>query len=490
MEYETVIGLEVHVQLQTQSKMFCSCRADYQTAPANQRVCPVCLGLPGTLPVVNRKAVEYTIMTGLALGCRIPEYTKFDRKNYPYPDLMKGYQISQYDLPLALDGHLEFETGGQAYNVGIERVHLEEDVAKLHHHPSADGQGYSLVDVNRSGVPLMEVVSKPDMRSAEEAREYLTTLHSILQYLDVSTANLQDGSFRCDANISLRPKGRERLGSKAEVKNMNSFRSVFLALKYEEERQRKILDRGERVAQETRGWVEERNATVSQRSKEQAHDYRYFPEPDLPPLTIDREWVEEIQGRLPELATQRRARFVEQYRIPEKDAGLLTNSKDMADFYESAVAAGLRRNGDDEGLAKSVSNWVFGDLSRLLNLENTGIAKSKVTPDYLAELVDLVDRGEINTNTAKDVLEQVFQDGKSPAQVVTEKGYSQIDDSSVVEAAVAAAIEANPKALEDYRGGKSAAAKFLVGQVMKNTKGQAKPDLVNQLVEASLKAAS
>ena len=490
MEYETVIGLEVHVQLQTQSKMFCSCRADYQTAPANQRVCPVCLGLPGTLPVVNRKAVEYTIMTGLALGCRIPEYTKFDRKNYPYPDLMKGYQISQYDLPLALDGHLEFETGGQAYNVGIERVHLEEDVAKLHHHPSADGQGYSLVDVNRSGVPLMEVVSKPDMRSAEEAREYLTTLHSILQYLDVSTANLQDGSFRCDANISLRPKGRERLGSKAEVKNMNSFRSVFLALKYEEERQRKILDRGERVAQETRGWVEERNATVSQRSKEQAHDYRYFPEPDLPPLTIDREWVEEIQGRLPELATQRRARFVEQYRIPEKDAGLLTNSKDMADFYESAVAAGLRRNGDDEGLAKSVSNWVFGDLSRLLNLENTGIAESKVTPDYLAELVDLVDRGEINTNTAKDVLEQVFQDGNSPAQVVAKKGYSQIDDSSVVEAAVAAAIEANPKALEDYRGGKSAAAKFLVGQVMKNTKGQAKPDLVNQLVEASLKAAS
>ena len=490
MEYETVIGLEVHVQLQTQSKMFCSCRADYQTAPANQRVCPVCLGLPGTLPVVNRKAVEYTIMTGLALGCRIPEYTKFDRKNYPYPDLMKGYQISQYDLPLALDGHLEFETGGQAYNVGIERVHLEEDVAKLHHHPSADGQGYSLVDVNRSGVPLMEVVSKPDMRSAEEAREYLTTLHSILQYLDVSTANLQDGSFRCDANISLRPKGRERLGSKAEVKNMNSFRSVFLALKYEEERQRKILDRGERVAQETRGWVEERNATVSQRSKEQAHDYRYFPEPDLPPLTIDREWVEEIQGRLPELATQRRARFVEQYRIPEKDAGLLTNSKDMADFYESAVAAGLRRNGDDEGLAKSVSNWVFGDLSRLLNLENTGIGESKVTPDYLAELVDLVDRGEINTNTAKDVLEQVFQDGNSPAQVVAKKGYSQIDDSSVVEAAVAAAIEANPKALEDYRGGKSAAAKFLVGQVMKNTKGQAKPDLVNQLVEASLKAAS
>ncbi|CAI8040018.1 Aspartyl/glutamyl-tRNA(Asn/Gln) amidotransferase subunit B, partial [Geodia barretti] len=458
-------------------KAKCSVRAAPTTRPRRPtKGSAPCASGSRHLPVVNRKAVEYTIMTGLALGCRIPEYTKFDRKNYPYPDLMKGYQISQYDLPLALDGHLEFETGGQAYNVGIERVHLEEDVAKLHHHPSADGQGYSLVDVNRSGVPLMEVVSKPDMRSAEEAREYLTTLHSILQYLDVSTANLQDGSFRCDANISLRPKGRERLGSKAEVKNMNSFRSVFLALKYERRTPAQNIGPGEK------GWVEERNATVSQRSKEQAHDYRYFPEPDLPPLTIDREWVEEIQGRLPELATQRRARFVEQYRIPEKDAGLLTNSKDMADFYE--------RNGDDEGLAKSVSNWVFGDLSRLLNLENTGIGESKVTPDYLAELVDLVDRGEINTNTAKDVLEQVFQDGKSPAEVVAEKGYSQIDDSSVVEEAVAAAIEANPKALEDYRSGKSAAAKFLVGQVMKNTKGQAKPDLVNQLVEASLKAAS
>ena len=488
MEYETVIGLEVHVQLQTQSKMFCSCRADYQTAPSNQRVCPVCLGLPGALPVVNRKAVEFTIMTGLALGCRIPEYTKFDRKNYPYPDLMKGYQISQYDFPLALDGRLEFETGGCAYNVGIERVHLEEDVAKMQHHPSADGEGYSLVDVNRSGVPLMEVVSRPDMRSAEEAREYLTTLHSILQYLDVSTANLQDGSFRCDANISLRPKGRERLGSKAEVKNMNSFRSVFLALKYEEERQRKVLDRGERVPQETRGWVEERNATVSMRSKEQAHDYRYFPEPDLPPLTIDQAWVNEIREKLPELATQRCARFIEQYRIPEYDARFITNSKAMADFYESAVAAGSVPEGANEALAKSVSNWMLGDLSRLLNLENTAISESKVTPDHLAQLINMVDQGKINTNTAKDVLEQVFQDGKPPAEVVAEKGYSQISDSSVVEAAVAEAISANPKAVEDYRNGKTTAAKFLVGQVMKNTKGQAKPDLVNQLVEAGLRA--
>ena len=454
MELETVIGLEVHVQLQTQSKMFCSCRADYQTAPANERVCPVCLGLPGTLPVINRKAVEYTIMTGLALGCHIPEYTKFDRKNYPYPDLMKGYQISQYDFPLALEGLLEINTARGESTVGIERVHLEEDVAKLHHYPSADGESYSLVDVNRSGVPLMEVVSKPEMRSPEEAREYLTKLHSILQYLDVSTANMQDGSFRCDANISLRPMGSPKLGTKAEVKNMNSFRSVFMALKYEEERQRKILEDGGRVTQETRGWVEERSVTVSQRSKEQAHDYRYFPEPDLPPLTIDPAWVEEIRGRLPELASQRCARLVEQHSLSEYDARLLTNSKGMADFYEAALAGSPDSEIPKETLAKNVSNWMLGDVSRLLNLQNTGISETKVTPHHLVELIRLVDRGEINTSTAKSVLEEVFDSGKSPAAVVEEKGYAQISDSSVVEAAVAEAIEANPKAVEDYRNGK------------------------------------
>ncbi len=316
-EYQTVIGLEVHVQLQTQSKMFCSCRADYQSAPANSRVCPVCLGLPGTLPVINRKAVEYTVMTGLALNCRIPAYSKFDRKNYPYPDLMKGYQISQYDLPLAVDGLLEIEVDGERKRIGIERVHLEEDVAKLQHFPSSDGDSYSLVDVNRSGVPLMEVVSAPDLRSPEEARSYLMTLHSILQYLGVSTANMQDGSFRCDANISLRAKGSTQHGTRAEVKNMNSFRSVFMALAYEAERQRRILEDGGKVVQETRGWVEERNVTVSQRSKEYAHDYRYFPEPDLPPLVIDGAWVEESRSRLPELATQRRTRLIQQFGIPE-----------------------------------------------------------------------------------------------------------------------------------------------------------------------------
>ena len=488
MKYETVIGLEVHVQLQTQSKMFCSCRAEYQNAPANQRVCPVCLGLPGTLPVINRKAVEYTIMTGLALDCLIPEYTKFDRKNYPYPDLMKGYQISQYDLPLALEGHLDIHIDGEDTRIGIERVHLEEDVAKLHHHPSSDGESYSLVDVNRAGVPLMEVVSKPDMRSPEQARAYLTTLHSILQYLNVSTANMQDGSFRCDANISLRPVGASELGTKAEVKNMNSFRGVFMALKHEEKRQRKILEDGGRVIQETRGWSEAGNVTFSQRSKESAHDYRYFPEPDLPPLTIDKDWVEEIRGRLPELAVRRSSRFMKEYGLPEYDAALLTTSKAMADFYEEAVAGGSGPGEAGEVLAKDISNWMLGDLSRLLNLENLDIALSRVTPGHLVELIGLVTAGEINSRTAKTVLEAVFNTGSSPGTIVKEKGYVQIADSSVLESAVTQAIGDNPKAVDDYRNGKDSAAKFLVGQVMKITKGQAKPDLVNQLVKEGLEA--
>ena len=482
----------MHVQLHTKSKMFCSCRADYQTAPANHRVCPVCLGLPGTLPVINRKAVEYTIMTGLALDCSIPEYTKFDRKNYPYPDLMKGYQISQYDLPLALDGHLDIRIDGEDSRIGIERVHLEEDVAKLHHHPSSGGESYSLVDVNRSGVPLMEVVSKPDMRSPEQARAYLTTLHTILQYLNVSTASMQDGSFRCDANISLRPLGAPELGTKAEVKNMNTFRGVFMALKHEEERQRKILDDGGRVVQETRGWSEARNATFSQRSKESAHDYRYFPEPDLPPLTIDQGWVEDIRGRLPELAGKRGSRFMQQYGLPEYDSGLLTSSKAVADFFEEAVAVcpAEGKTGEPlvENLAKNVSNWILGDLSRLLNLENVGIGQSKVTPCHLVELIGLVEAADISNSTAKAVLEEVYNSGKAPAEIVKEKGYAQIHDSSVLETAVTQAIADNPKAVEDYKNGKDTAAKFLVGQVMKITKGQAKPELANRLVQEGLEA--
>ena len=488
MEYETVIGLEVHVQLLTQSKMFCSCRADYQTAPVNSRVCPVCLGLPGTLPVINKKAVEYTIMMGLALGCEIPNHTKFDRKNYPYPDLMKGYQISQYDMPLAMNGILDITADGQERQVRVERVHLEEDVSKLQHVNGDNGDGHSLVDVNRSGVPLMEVVSHPDMRSPEEARSYLTKLHSIIQYLGVSTANAQDGSFRCDANISLRPVGQEEYGTKAEIKNMNSLRAAFLALNYEIERQKNVLDSGERVVQETRGWSEERNSTYSQRSKEEAHDYRYFPEPDLPPLVVDSAWIEDIRNKIPELATQRLTRFTEQYELSEYDARLLTNSKATADFFEKTTGLKHATGAANGKFAKNVSNWILGDLTRLLNLENLEIKESLVSPEHLAELIDLVDQDTVSLSMAKTVLEEVFESGDSPAQVVEKKGYTQISDSSAVESAVGQAIEANPQAVSDYMGGKETAAKFLVGQVMKITKGQAKPDLVNQLVVQALEA--
>ena len=486
MEYETVIGLEVHVQLRTQSKMFCSCRADYQTAPANTRVCPVCLGLPGTLPVINKKAVEFTIMTGLALGCEIPKLTKFDRKNYPYPDLMKGYQISQFDLPLALNGEMDITADGQDRTVRVERVHLEEDVSKLQHVSDENDDPHSLVDVNRSGVPLMEVVSHPDMRTPEEARSYLTKLHSIIQYLGVSTANAQDGSFRCDANISLRPVGQKEYGTKAEIKNMNSLRAVFMALNHEQERQKRVLDSGERVIQETRGWSEERSATYSQRSKEEAHDYRYFPEPDLPPLVIEDSWIEELRNNLPELATDRLARFTDQYGLPEYDARLLTNSKGMADYYEQATR--LRATDSDNGqkFAKNVSNWILGDLSRLLNLEDRLIDESPVSPESLVELIDLVDKDTVSVSMAKMVLEEAFESGGSPAQIVQEKGYTQISDSSAVDEAVGQAIDANPQAVADYMGGKETAAKFLVGQVMKITKGQAKPDLVNELVVVAL----
>ena len=485
MEYETVIGLEVHVQLLTQSKMFCSCRADYQSAPVNSRVCPVCLGLPGALPVINRKAVEYTIMTGLALNCEIPRTTKFDRKNYPYPDLMKGYQISQYDLPIAVGGQLQIETDGATKAIGVTRVHLEEDVAKMAHFPGDDG-GYSLVDVNRSGVPLMEIVSEPDIRSAEEARTYLTTLHSLLQYLGVTTGNMQDGSFRCDANISIRPAGSEEFGNRTEIKNVNSFRSVYQALNFEAQRQRRVLEDGGRVVQETRGWLEDRGVTVSQRSKEDAHDYRYFPEPDLPPLDVEPSWVQELKAALPELAPQRCSRFQEEYGLSQYDASLLTVSKAMADYFETAASLPNLRGQALESHAKQVSNWMLGDLSGHLNSENRDISECPVSAESLVELIGLVNEGTISVTMAKTVLEEAYNSGASPRAVVTERGYTQISDTSSVEPAVREALDANPRAVEDYLGGKESAAKFLVGQVMKITRGQAKPDLVNQLVADAL----
>ena len=398
-KYETVIGLEVHAQLLTRSKMFCSCRADYQHAEPNTTVCPVCLGMPGVLPVINKQALEFVMMTGLALNCSIAERTKFDRKNYPYPDLMKGYQISQYDQPIASSGWLMVQVDGRERRIGVTRVHLEEDVAKLFHRTDPSGEAYSLLDVNRAGVPLMEVVGEPDLRSPEEARQYLVRLRSILQYLGVTTGNMEEGSFRCDANISIRPVGSTEYGTRTEVKNMNSFRAVYRALQFEVDRQTQVVEEGGRVVQETRGWVEERGVTVSQRSKEYAHDYRYFPEPDLPPLVISRQWVEDMRARLPELPDSRRDRYVDQYGLPVYDATQLTASKAIADFFEAVVREGDVRDNrenarDEKERAKAAGNWMLGEVTRLLNASGRDLEQTPLTSRYLSELLDLLDADE------------------------------------------------------------------------------------------------
>ncbi|MCE2404513.1 MAG: Asp-tRNA(Asn)/Glu-tRNA(Gln) amidotransferase subunit GatB [Dehalococcoidia bacterium] len=490
MEYEPVIGLEVHVQLLTRSKMFCSCRAEYQSADPNSLVCPVCLGMPGTLPVVNRRAVGHAIVTGLALDCDIATYTKFDRKNYLYPDLMKGYQISQYDAPVATGGRLEVDVGSgdRAYtrSVGVVRVHLEEDVAKLQHFRDTEDRSgqYSLVDVNRGGVPLMEIVSEPDLRSAEEARLYLTGLRSILRYLEVSTGNMEDGSFRCDANVSVRPRGSREYMSRVEVKNMNSFRAVHDALEYEIARQARVVGEGGTVVQETRGWVEERRATVSQRSKEYAHDYRYFPEPDIPPLVIEPAWVEELRRSLPELPEKRRGRFVKQYGLPAYDAALLTGARATADYFEECMSLGGSSAGPAR--AKTIANWVLVELAHLLGREGVGIQESRVTPAHMADLARLVESDAISGTLAKRVLEESFDTGELPSVVVRERGYLQISDSTAVESAVEEAVGAHPQAVADYVKGKETAARFIVGQVMKLTGGRAKPALVNDLVKRKL----
>jgi aspartyl-tRNA(Asn)/glutamyl-tRNA(Gln) amidotransferase subunit B len=471
VDYETVIGLEVHAQLLTKSKMFCSCSTDYANAPPNTHVCPICLGMPGVLPAINAKAVEYAVMTALALNCTIPEYTKFDRKNYSYPDLMKGYQISQYDAPIGKEGWLAIDGNGTAKRINITRVHLEEDVAKLWHRGDC-----SLIDVNRSGVPLMETVSEPDISSPEEARSYLVGLRNILRYLGVSTGNMEEGSFRCDANISIRPEGSKDFLPKVEVKNMNSFKAVYQALGYEARRQRKVLEEGGQLVQETRGWVEERGITVTQRSKEYADDYRYFPEPDLPPLIFDRKWIEEIRARLPELPEARRARFVAQYGLPLYDANLLTNSKALADYFENCLKL------MDHGKSKMVSNWLLGDFSRLLNAADIEIEKAKMRPALLAEMLGLVDKGAVSGPAAKAVFEEMFRTGKAASEIVAEKKLSQMSDSSELREVVRQVMADNPKAASDYKAGKQQALTFITGQVMKATRGRANPALVKDIL--------
>ena len=488
MDFETVIGLEVHAQLNTGSKMFCRCSADYASATPNTHVCPVCLGMPGVLPTINQKAIEYTIITALALNCTISDYSKFDRKNYPYPDLMKGYQISQYNAPIGHQGWLTMDVDSQKKRIGITRVHLEEDVAKLLHRTSPDGGAYSLVDVNRSGVPLMEIVSQPDLRSPEEARQYLIKLHSILRYLSVSTANMEEGSFRCDANISIRPKGSAKLLDKIEVKNMNSFRAVYRALEYEAKRQRKQLSEGKRLSQETRGWVEEKGKTVTQRSKEYAHDYRYFPEPDLPPLVLERNWVEKIRAKLPELPEARRDRFMAEYGLPLYDANLLTSSKAMADYFEACTKTEDYKKLPQDKATKEASNWLLGEVSRIVNAKNIDIIdfRKEVSPERFTEVLLLNSQAAINIATTKSVLDEMFNTGKDAAEIIEAKGLSQISDTQEIEKVVNEVIDANPQAVADYKAGKAQSLKFLVGQVMRATRGRAEPKLASALLSKKL----
>jgi aspartyl-tRNA(Asn)/glutamyl-tRNA(Gln) amidotransferase subunit B len=470
-KYETVIGLEVHAQLLTQSKMFCGCSTDYQDAPPNTRVCPVCLGMPGSLPVANKRAIEFVMRTALALHCRLPEHTRFDRKNYFYPDLMKGYQISQYDAPIGCGGYLDIEVDGNAKRVGITRVHLEEDVAKSFHM-----EGHSLVDVNRSGVPLMETVSEPDMRSPEEAREYLVRLRELLRYIGVSTGNMEEGSFRCDANISVRPWGTEAFGAKVEVKNMNSFRGVYRALQYEQHRQVDALENGERLRQETRGWLDGEGVTVAQRSKEYAQDYRYFPEPDLPPLVLSAAWAGEIRADMPELPDARRARYAQSLGLSPQDAGVIVSSRSMADFFDECLSIG----GKDK--ATVVCHWLMGDVSRLLNADGVDISESRLTPEGVMEFVELTDKGTIGGPAAKTVLDEMYSTGKKPSVVAEEKNLGQISGSDEIVNIVREVIASNPRAVADFHAGKAQSITFLTGQVMRQTRGRANPAVTREIL--------
>ena len=485
-KYETVIGLEVHSQLLTTSKMFCPCGSDYQDSEPNTRVCPVCMGMPGVLPVVNKKAVDLVIKTGLALNCSISPETKFDRKNYPYPDLMKGYQISQFDIPIALSGNLAIQVGdAEERQIGITRVHLEEDVAKLIHRKEPYGDSYSLLDINRAGVPLMEIVSEPDMRSPEEANEYLTNLHSIIRFVETSTANMEEGSFRCDANISIRPVGSEELGAKVEIKNVNSFRSVFRALKHEETRQRKLLESGQTIEQETRGWSDERGTTLSQRTKEYAADYRYFPEPDLPPILISRDWVKKIQTQIPELPSAKKERYIEVLGLSEYDASVMIADKEATVLFETSLPF-LSQSMNSKDAAKTVANWINVDLNRMKNEHKSTWNEIKIEPEELAKLVLLVDAGKISNSMPKAVYDEMFINGGDPNKISEDKGLSQINDTESIQNVVSEILLENPSAVEDYLDGKDSAVRFLVGQVMKKTKGQANPQVASEMVTAEL----
>jgi aspartyl-tRNA(Asn)/glutamyl-tRNA(Gln) amidotransferase subunit B len=478
MKYEAVIGLEVHAQMLTDSKVFCGCSTKFGSEP-NTQTCEICIGMPGVLPVLNKKALEFAIRTGLATHCTISSYSRFARKNYFYPDLPKGYQISQYEHPICEHGFIEIVVDGGARRIGITRIHMEEDAGKNIHE---GGGNYSFVDLNRAGVPLMEIVSEPDIRSPKEASEYMKKLRSILRYLGVCDGNMEEGSLRCDANVSVRPVGQEEFGTRAEVKNINSFRFVEKAVEYEIKRQIKVIEEGGKIVQETRLWDSGKGITESMRSKEEAHDYRYFPEPDLVPIMADRSWVEAIKAGLPELPEVKRERFVKKYGLPEDDAEMLTEEKSVAEWYEEASASySLSASGP-----KIVSNWVKGELTRLLNEENISVGQCSLKPSQLADMLKLIDKGTISGKIAKTVFEEMYRSGKNAEEIVREKGLVQISDESAIEKAVDEVIAGHPKEAEKFRSGDEKLLGFFVGQVMKATKGKANPKMLNELLKKKL----
>ncbi len=473
-DYEIVIGLEVHLQLSTETKAFCGCSTEFGQKP-NSQVCPVCLGLPGVLPVLNENAFYYAVKVALALNCEIQDNIKFDRKNYYYPDLPKNFQISQYDKPLSYRGYLEVISDGRKKRVGIKRVHLEEDAGKLIHDTPGD---YSLVDLNRTGIPLLEIVSEPDINSPQEAYDYLVRLKGILEYLEVSDCDMEKGSLRCDANISVRRKGDEGFGEKVELKNMNTFKGVRSALEYEAKRQVEGLEAGEKIVQETRLWDSDKNLTTSMRFKEEAHDYRYFPEPDLVPFVVDRTRVEEIRNSLPELPARRMGRFIEDFDLSQYDADILTSDKHMADYFEECVR--LYKD------PKVVANWIMGDISSQMNSRKVKIGELGLSPQHMAGLFKLIDKGTISGKIAKTILAEMIETKKPPEEIVASKGLVQITDKDKLEGIVKQVLSENKKTVEDYSSGKTSALTYLVGQVMKKTKGKANPGMVNEILHKTL----